>query len=117
MIFLNHIVIWLFGKTVSKEFTNWPPRSSGCNAIVKARFDVGQKAEKLEPTAGEQGLIRALVDGIKIKLLATTLKNVGDLFEDNKPSPPNFLMDATLSNIAVTFVVLFHFICTVICLR
>lgn len=97
-----------FGKTVSKEFMNWPPRPTGCCAIVKARFDIGQKAEKLEPTAGEQGLLRALVDGIKIKLLATTLKNVGELFEDNKPSPPNFLMNATLSNVAVTFVVLFH---------
>lgn len=96
-----------FGKTVSKEFTNWLPRSPGCRAIVKARFDIGQKAEKLEPTAGERGLIRALVDGIKIKLLSTTLKNVSDLFEDNKPSPPNFLMNATLSNIAVTYVVMF----------
>lgn len=91
----------------SKEFTKWPPRSSESHAIVTARFEIGQQAEKLEPAARERGFIQALVNGVKMKLHATTLKNIGDLFEDNKPSPPNFLMNATLSNIAVTLVVYF----------
>lgn len=73
--------------------------------IVRARFDLGLKAEQLAPTAGERGFIRALVEGIRVKLLASTVKSVGELLEDNKPSPPNFLMKATLSDIAVTFVV------------
>lgn len=103
----------------SKEFTNWPPKSSESRSIISARFDIGQQAEKLEPTSREPvskepvskepacrepGLIRALVNGIKMKLRTSTLKNISELFEDNKPSPPNFLMNATLSNIDVTIV-------------